>query len=61
MKDWIDLARSLVRPFIIVWGFIIYGICVINQVEVPLLLSGLVSAVIVEYFSERAVRRLKEK
>jgi len=61
MTDWMDFIRSLVRPFIIIWGFIIYGICVVNGTDVPYLLSGLVSAVIIEYFGERAIKRLKEK
>jgi hypothetical protein len=58
MKDWIDLIRAAVRPFIIVWGLVVYGICIINGTEVPALLGGLVAAVIMEYFGERAALRL---
>ena len=61
MKDWTEFIKSLVRPFVIIWGFIIYGLCIINEVEVPQLLSGLVAAVIIEYFGERAIKRFKEK
>jgi hypothetical protein len=61
MKDWIDFIRSIVRPFIIIWGFIVYGVCIMTGVEVPALLAGLVSAVIIEYFGERAVKRFTEK
>ena len=61
MKDWTELVKSLIRPFIIVWGFIVYGVCVITQVEVPTLLVGLVSVVIIEYFSERAIKRFRDK
>ncbi len=61
MNDWIELARSLVRPFVIVWGFLIYGLCILKGIEVPGLLSGLISAVIAEYFGERAIRRWKNK
>ena len=32
-----------------------------TNVEVPYLLSGLVSAVIIEYFGERAIKRLRER
>ncbi len=60
MKDWIDLVRSLVRPFIIIWGFIVYGISVMTGVEIPQLLTWLVTAVIIEYFGERAMKRFKE-
>ncbi len=61
MKDWIDLIKSLVRPFIIIWGFIVYGVCVMIGVEIPQLLTYLVTAVIIEYFGERAVKRFKEQ
>jgi len=61
LKDWSEFIKSMVRPFIIIWGFTVYGICVITEVEVPVLLAGLVSAVIIEYFGERAVKRFKEQ
>ena len=61
MKDWTELIKSLIRPFIIIWGFIIYGVCVMTEVEVPALLAGLVSVVIIEYFGERAILRFKGK
>jgi len=56
-----EAVKVLVRPFIIVWGFLVYGVCIMAEIEVPILLAGLVSAVIVEYFGERAIKRLKEK
>ena len=61
MKDWLEFIRSIVRPFIIIWGFIVYGICVMSGIEVPALLAGLVSAVIIEYFGERAINRFREQ
>jgi hypothetical protein len=61
LNDWIELIKSSVRPFIIIWGFMIYGICVMTGVEVPQLLAGLVTAVVLEYFGERAYQRLREK
>ena len=61
MKEWTDFIKSLVRPFIIIWGFMVYGICVMTEVEVPDLLAFLISATIVEYFGERAFKRFKEK
>ena len=61
MKDWSDLVKSSVRPFIIIWGFIVYGVCVMIGVEIPQLLTYLVTAVIIEYFGERAVKRFKEQ
>ena len=61
MQDKIDFIKGLIRPFIITWGFLVYGICVITEVEVPPLLSALVTAVIIEYFGERAIMRFREK
>ncbi len=61
MKDWTEFIKSLIRPFIIIWGFIVYGVCIMTEVEVPALLAGLVSVVIIEYFGERAILRFREK
>jgi hypothetical protein len=61
MKDWTEFIKSLIRPFIIIWGFMVYGVCVMTEVEVPALLAGLVSVVIIEYFGERAILRFKGK
>jgi len=61
MKEWIEFIKAIIRPFIIVWGFLVYGVCIMSGVEVPALLVGLVSAVIIEYFGERAIKRFKEK
>jgi len=59
MQSWIELVKSLIRPFIITWGCVVYGICVIGGIAVPDLLSGLVAAAVIEYFGERAFIRLK--
>jgi hypothetical protein len=61
MKDWIELIKATIRPFIIVWGFSVYGVCILSGKEAPTLLIGLVTVVIAEYFGERAIKRLKEK
>jgi len=60
MKDLAQFIKSLIRPFIIVWGFMVYGICIMTKVEVPPLLAGLVSVVIIEYFGERAIKRFRK-
>jgi hypothetical protein len=60
VNAWIDLIKAAIRPFIIVWGSVLYGICLIKGIEVPDLLAGLVAAFIIEYFGERAVMRFKE-
>lgn len=61
MYDLSDFIKSIVRPFIIIWGFTVYGICVLIGVDIPALLSALVTVVIIEYFGERAIMRFKEK
>jgi hypothetical protein len=61
MDKWIELVKALTRPFIIVWGFLVYGVCIMSGQEIPVLLAGLISAVIIEYFGERAIKRFKEK
>ena len=61
MKDWTEFIKSLIRPFIIIWGFIVYGVCIMTEIEVPALLAGLVSVAIIEYFGERAILRFKGK
>ncbi len=61
MQAWIELIKALVRPFIIVWGFVAYGICIFSGVDVPDLLSSLIAAAVIEYFGERAVLRLRAK
>ena len=61
MKDWIELVKAIIRPFIIIWGFLVYGVCVMTGIEVPAILVGLVSAFTIEYFGERAVKRFREK
>ena len=61
MKEWIEFIKAIIRPFIIIWGFIVYGVCVMARVEVPALLAGLVAIVIIEYFGERAIFRFREK
>jgi hypothetical protein len=60
MQEWIEFIKAIVRPFIIVWGASLYALCLIRSVEAPDLLAGLVSAVILEYFGERAIIRIKE-
>jgi hypothetical protein len=59
MQSWIELIKALVRPFIIVWGFVTYALCIFNSVAVPDLLSSLIAAAVIEYFGERAVLRLR--
>jgi hypothetical protein len=60
MNNWIDLIKAAVRPFLIVWGAVLYGVCLIKGIAVPDILAGFIAAVALEYFGERAVMRFKE-
>jgi hypothetical protein len=60
MAAWTDFIKTAVRPFIIVWGAVLYGVCILKGIAVPDLLAGLVAAIIIEYFGERAVFRFRE-
>ena len=59
MEDWTQFIKSIIRPFIIIWGCVVYGLCILTEIEMPELLAGLVAAVIIEYFGERAIKRFK--
>ncbi len=55
-----DFIRSMVRPFIIVWSLAVYGLCIVKGTPVPDLLAFLITAIVIEYFGERALLRFKE-
>jgi len=59
MEERTQFIKSIIRPFIIIWGCVVYGLCILTEIEVPELLAGLVAAVIIEYFGERAIKRFK--
>jgi hypothetical protein len=61
MEDWTQFIKSIIRPFIIIWGCVVYGLCILNEIEMPELLAALVAAVVIEYFGERAIKRFKEQ
>jgi hypothetical protein len=60
MENWTELIKAVVRPFIVIWAAMLYGICIIYGIAVPDLLAMLVTAVIIEYFGERALIRFKQ-
>ena len=55
-----DFIRSMVRPFIILWSLAVYGLCILRGTAVPDLLAFLITAIVIEYFGERALLRLKD-
>lgn len=61
MQPIANLVKTLIRPFIIVWGLVVYGVCVIAGIEMPDMLGWLMVVVVGEYFGERAIKRFKEK
>ena len=56
-----SFVKSLVRPILIVWTWILVGIMWFNQIEIPPLLLGVATTIVVEYFGERAIKRIREK
>lgn len=61
MENILELIKGGVRPILIVWGWVVFGCCVMAEVEVPLLFSGPLTAITLEYIGERVKKRLKEK
>ena len=55
-----NFIKALVRPFLIIYFAAIVGMMWFNQTEIPPLLAGIVSAITLEYFGERAFKRIKE-
>jgi len=55
-----NFIKALVRPFIISYSWLILGLMWLNQTEIPQLLAGVATAITIEYFGERAVKRIKE-
>ncbi|MBI4295616.1 MAG: hypothetical protein HY667_00715 [Chloroflexi bacterium] len=60
MQAMTEFIKSLVRPFIVVWDLVIYGVCIMRGIAVPDLLGLLIAAIVIEYFGERAFMRFKE-
>lgn len=61
MNNWVELVKALVRPFLIVWGWVIWGICIALGEEIPVLFTGTLTAITLEYIGERVKKRFKEK
>lgn len=55
-----EFIKSLVRPFIIVWGLVVYSVCIMRGIAVPDMVTFLLAAIVIEYFGERAFIRFKE-
>lgn len=60
-KEIADMFKSLVRPFLIVSGWITWLSMIATQADTPEVLTGIVAAITLEYFGERAYKRFKEK
>lgn len=57
----IELIKSLIRPLGLMFWLVIRTLCAAQRVELPLSLTIPFDAATLEYFTERAVKRLKEK
>ena len=56
-----NFIKSIVRPYLIIYSWTLVGFMWWNQMEIPPLLLGVATTIVVEYFGERAIKRLKEK
>lgn len=54
-----DFIKSIVRPVLIIWGFIVAGVVIMGGGEIPVLWLSLIGAFGAEYGIERAVKRFK--
>ena len=60
MKEWADFIKTIVRPFCIIWSWIVVGVCYMTEVQAPEYFLYVVGAVTLEYFGERVIKRIKE-
>jgi len=57
----LEFWKGMVRPYLIVFSWTLLGIMWLCEVDVPLQLQAVATAIVVEYFGERAAKRFKEK
>lgn len=60
LKDHLEFIKGIIRPLIVVWGLGVFTACVFTPFELPVIIEGLIGAVTVEYFGERAIKRIRE-
>ena len=56
-----EYIKSIVRPFLIISSWIAILIMYLEGMEVPIELQGIAGAIVIEYFTERAIKRFKGK
>lgn len=61
MDKWAELIKSVFRPLGLLFWLVMRVLCAINNAELPLTLTIPLDLATLEYFTERAVKRLREK
>ena len=54
----IEYIKALIRPLLITWGVTFYTVCVLKEIIIPQTIEIIILAIIIEYFGERAIKRL---
>ena len=55
-----EFLKSVVRPLLIIWGFLVAGIILMQGGELPIEWLAIIGALAGEYGVERAILRLKK-
>jgi len=59
MVSELEFWKGMVRPYLIIFSWTLIGIMWLCQLPVPPLLQGVATGIVVEYFGERALKRIK--
>lgn len=55
----LEFWKGMVRPYLIIFSWTMISIMWLLQLGVPILLQAVATGIVVEYFGERALKRLK--
>lgn len=59
MVSELEFWKGMVRPYLIIFSWTLIGIMWLLQLSVPALLQGVATGIVIEYFGERALKRIK--
>jgi len=55
----LDFWKGMVRPYLIIFSWTMISIMWLLQLDVPTLLQAVATGIVIEYFGERALKRIK--
>lgn len=56
----LEFWKGMVRPYLIIFSWTMISIMWLLQLPIPILLQAVATGIVVEYFGERALKRVKE-